>query len=126
MPKLYGFSITEFIHYYPEPNTVAISFASKIDRQFDPKLYDRLKTKYQEYDNTLEIHADDVPKPVDNCQVFTMTTKRSKTLLNNIMITTLLFIAMLVSQELDPSFILFNKNTQTFSSSANKPSVLTP
>lgn len=71
MPKLYGLSITEFIHYHPEPHSVVISFNSKLDRQFDPELYDRLKTKYQEYDNTLEIHADDIPKPVDSCQVFT-------------------------------------------------------
>lgn len=71
MPTLQGMSIVDFIHYQPKPNTVAISFASQIDRQFDPKLYDRLKTKYQEYNDTLVIHADDVPKPVDSCQVFT-------------------------------------------------------
>lgn len=71
MPKLYGFSITEFIHYHPEPNTIAISFNSKLDQQFDPKLYDQLKIKYQEYNDVLVIHADDVPKPVDSCQVFT-------------------------------------------------------
>lgn len=71
MPKLYGFSINEFIHYHPEPNTVSISFNSKIDQQFDPKLYDQLKIKYQEYNDVLVIHADDVPNPVDNCQVFT-------------------------------------------------------
>lgn len=71
MPKLYGFSITEFIHYHPESNTVAISFNSKLDQQFDPKLYDQLKIKYQEYNDVLVIHADDVPKPVDSCQVLT-------------------------------------------------------
>lgn len=53
MPKLYGFSITEFIHYHPDPNTIAISFNSKLDRQFDPKLYDQLKIKYQEYNELL-------------------------------------------------------------------------
>lgn len=71
MPKLYGFSITEFIHYHPETNTVAISFNSKLDQQFDPKLYKQINAKYQEYNDVLEIHADDVPKPVDSCQVFT-------------------------------------------------------
>lgn len=71
MPKLYGFSITEFIHYHPEPNTVAISFNSKLDQQFDPNLYDQLSSKYYQYDDVLVIKADDIPKPIEDCQVFT-------------------------------------------------------
>lgn len=35
MPKLYGFSITEFIHYHPEPNTIAISFNPLISYLLD-------------------------------------------------------------------------------------------
>ena len=71
MPKLQGFSIDEFIDYQPAPNTVAISFNSKLDQQFNPDLYDQLNAKYQAYDDTLVIRADDVVKPVDDCQVFT-------------------------------------------------------
>lgn len=71
MPKLQGFSIDEFIRYQPAPNTVAISFSSQLDQQFDPELYDQLNTKYQAYDATLVIRADDVATPVDDCQVFT-------------------------------------------------------
>lgn len=71
MPKLQGFSIDEFIHYQPAPNTVAISFNSELDQQFNPDLYDQLNAKYQAYDDTLVIRADDVTKPVDDCQVFT-------------------------------------------------------
>lgn len=71
MPKLQGFSIAEFVHYHPEPHSVAISFNSKIDQQFDPKLYNQLQIKYQAYDDTLVIQADDISKPDDNCQIFT-------------------------------------------------------
>ena len=71
MPKLRGFSIDEFVRYQPTPNTVAISFNSKLDQQFNPDLYDQLNTKYQAYDDALVIRADDVTKPVDDCKVFT-------------------------------------------------------
>lgn len=71
MPKLQGFSIAEFIHYHPEPHSVAISFNSKLDHQFDPKLYNQLQIKYQAYDDTLVIQADDISQPDANCQLFT-------------------------------------------------------
>lgn len=71
MPKLQGFSIAEFVHYHPEPHSVAISFNSQLDQQFNPDLYEQLNAKYQAYDDALVIRADDVTKPVDDCQVFT-------------------------------------------------------
>lgn len=71
MPTLQGMSIVDFIHYQPNPNTVAISFASQIDRQFDPNLYDQLSSKYCQYDDVLVIKAEDIPKPIEDCQVFT-------------------------------------------------------
>lgn len=63
----------DFIHYEPKPNTVAISFASELDRQFDPKLYAQLPNKYRQYEDVLVIKADDIPKPIEDCQVFTKT-----------------------------------------------------
>ena len=71
MPKLQGLSIDEFVNYQPAPNTVAISFNSKLDQRFNPDLYEQLNAKYQAYEATLVIRADDVTKPVEDCQVFT-------------------------------------------------------
>ena len=71
MPTLQGMSIVDFIHYQPKPNTVAISFASQLDRQFDHNLYDQLSSKYRQYEDVLVIKADDIPKPIKDCQVFT-------------------------------------------------------
>ena len=71
MPTLQGMSIVDFIHYQPKPNTVAISFASQIDRQFDHNLYDQLSSKYRQYKDVLVIKADDITKPIEDCQIFT-------------------------------------------------------
>lgn len=71
MHILQGMSLIDFIHYQPKPNTVAISFASQLDRQFDPNLYDQLSNKYCQYEDVLVIKADDIPKPIEDCQVFT-------------------------------------------------------
>lgn len=73
MPTIQGFGIEDFIKYKPPANTIAISFASKLDRQYDHQLYAKLPDTYTRYLNHLVILADDIPinKPNPEYQLFT-------------------------------------------------------
>lgn len=73
MPTIQGFNIENFIDYNPPKNTVAISFASKLDHQYDQQLYTKLPDAYMKYLDHLVILADDIPinKPSSEYQLFT-------------------------------------------------------
>lgn len=73
MPTIQGFNIENFINYNPPRNTVAISFASKLDHQYDQQLYAKLPDAYMKYLDHLVILADDIPinKPSSEYQLFT-------------------------------------------------------
>lgn len=71
MLKLYGFDIDDFTKFKPEPNSVVISFVSKIDKAYDPNLYAKLPSIYQQYDDVLVIKADDISEPTKGCRIFT-------------------------------------------------------
>lgn len=73
MPTIQGFNIENFINYNPSKNTIAISFASKLDHQYDQQLYAKLPDIYTKYLDHLVILADDIPinKPNPEYQLFT-------------------------------------------------------
>lgn len=73
MSTIQGFNIEDFINYNPPKNTIAISFASKLDHQYDQQLYAKLPDVYTKYLNHLVILADDIPinKPNPEYQLFT-------------------------------------------------------
>lgn len=73
MPTIQGFNIENFIDHNPPKNTIVISFASKLDQQYDQQLYDKLPDAYTKYLDHLMILADDIPinKPNPEYQLFT-------------------------------------------------------
>lgn len=73
MLTIQGFNIEDFTNYNPPKNTVAISFASKLDRQYDQQLYAELPDVYTKYLDHLVILADDISinKPNPEYQLFT-------------------------------------------------------
>lgn len=73
MPTIQGFNIEDFINYNPPKNTIAISFASKLDHQYDQQLYAELPDIYTRYLDHLIILADDIPinRPNPEYQLFT-------------------------------------------------------
>lgn len=73
MLTIQGFNIEDFIDYNPPKNTIAISFASKLDHQYDQQLYAKLPDAYMKYLDHLVILADDIPinKPSSEYQLFT-------------------------------------------------------
>lgn len=73
MLTIQGFNIEDFTNYSPPKNTVAISFASKLDQQYDQRLYAELPDVYTKYLDHLVILADDISinKPNPEYQLFT-------------------------------------------------------
>ena len=73
MLSIQGFNIEDFIDYNPPKNTIAISFASKLDHQYDQQLYAKLPDVYTKYRDHLVILADDIPinRPNPEYQLFT-------------------------------------------------------
>lgn len=73
MLTIQGFNIEDFIDYNPPKNTIAISFASKLDHQYDQQLYAKLPDAYAKYLDHLVILADDIPinRPNPEYQLFT-------------------------------------------------------
>lgn len=73
MLSIQGFNIEDFIDYNPPKNTIAISFASKLDYEYDQQLYAKLPDAYAKYLDHLVILADDIPinKPNSEYQLFT-------------------------------------------------------
>lgn len=73
MLTIQGFNIEDFIDYNPPKNTIAISFASKLDHQYDQQLYAKLPDAYAKYLDHLVILADDIPisEPNSEYQLFT-------------------------------------------------------
>lgn len=73
MLTIQGFNVEDFIDYNPPKNTIAISFASKLDHQYDQQLYAKLPDAYTKYRDHLVILADDIPinRPNPEYQLFT-------------------------------------------------------
>lgn len=71
MPKLYGFSIDEFVKFKPKPGSAAISFASHNDAKYNEKLYDKLNQIYKQYSAVLHLAIDDIARPTEECHMFT-------------------------------------------------------
>lgn len=82
MQTIQGFNIEDFINYNPPKNTIAISFASKLDQQYDQQIYAKLPDAYMKYLNHLVILTDDIPinKPDPEYKLFT--TQDAQNILN--------------------------------------------
>lgn len=63
MPKVFGLPVDVFAKQKPLPHSIVIGFATNIDRQYDPKLYNRLDNIYKSYDHAFQINVDDITKP---------------------------------------------------------------
>ena len=60
MSTIQGFNIEDFINYNPPKNTIAISFASKLDHQYDQQLYAKLP------DQVPRNHTYEIPQSFSN------------------------------------------------------------